>query len=164
MEDTTPIQCERTLLQAVKSLYRDHSACVRVGAGMSPWFDIRSGVKQGCAMSAWLFNLYLNSCLQGVKQSGMGVKVGNLNVNCLLYADDAVLIASSEYKLQALVTTLKEGCEHNGISLNVNKIKVLIFERDEERTECKISVNGKILEQVNEVVYLGSMFSRDGRY
>ena len=41
------------LLQAVKSLYRDHSACVRVGAGVSPWFDIRSGVKQGCAMSAW---------------------------------------------------------------------------------------------------------------
>ena len=27
-----------------------------------------------------------------------------------------------------------------------------------------ISVNGKILEQMNEVVYLGSMFSRDGRY
>ena len=40
----------------------------------------------------------------------------------------------------------------------------MIFERDEERTECKISVNGMILEQMNEVVYLGSMFSRDGRY
>ena len=30
--------------------------------------------------------------------------------------------------------------------------------------ECKISANGKILKQMNEVVYLGSMFSRDGRY
>ena len=83
-------------------------------------------------MSAWLFNLYLDSCLQGVKQSDMGVKVGDLNVNCLLYADDAVLIASSECELQALVTTLKEGCEYNGLSLNVNKTKVLIFERDEK--------------------------------
>ena len=36
--------------------------------------------------------------------------------------------------------------------LNANKTKVLIFERDEERTECKISVNGKVLEQVNEVL------------
>ena len=78
----------------------------------------------------------------------MGVKVGDLNVNCLLYADDAVFIASSECELQALVTTLKEGCEYNGLSLNTNKTKVLIFERDEERTECKISVNSKILEQV----------------
>ena len=74
---------------------------------MSPWFDIRSGVKQGCAMSAWLFSLYLDSCPQGVKQSDMGVIVGDLNVNCLLYAD-AVLIASSESELQALVITLKE--------------------------------------------------------
>ena len=57
----------------------------------------------------------------------MVVKVGDLNVNCLLYADDAVLIASSECELQALVTTLKEGCEYNGLSLNANKTKVLIF-------------------------------------
>ena len=47
---------------------------------MSPWFDIRSGVKQGCAMSSWLFILYLDSCFQGVKQSDMGEKVGDLNV------------------------------------------------------------------------------------
>ena len=93
----------------------------------------------------------------------MRVKVDDLNVNCLLYADDAVLIASSECELQALVTSLKEGCECNDLSLNVNKTKALVFERVEERTECKISVNDKILEQVNEVVYLGSMFSRDGR-
>ena len=29
---------------------------------------------------------------------------------------------------------------------------------------CKISINGKILEQAKEVAYLGNKFSRDGRY
>ena len=61
--------------------------------------------------------------------------------------------------MQALVTTLKEGCENNGLSLNVNITMVLVYEINEERTECKISVKGEILEQVNKVVYLGSMFS-----
>ena len=81
----------------------------------------------------------------------MGMKVGNLNVNGLLYADDAMLIASLECELRALVTTLEEGCENNdiGLSLNVSKTTVLVFERNEERTECKISDNRKILEQVN---------------
>ena len=72
-----------------------------------------------------------------------------------------MLIASSEYELQALVTTLKEGCENNGLSLNTNKTKVLVFERNEEITEFKVSIIGKILKQVNEMVYLRNMFSRD---
>ena len=69
----------------------------------------------------------------------MGVQVGDLNVNCLLYDDDdAVLIVSSSCELQALVTILKEGCESNALSLNENKTKVLVFEKNEERTEWKI--------------------------
>ena len=35
--------------------------------------------------------------------------------------------------------------------------------RNEEKTECKISVNVKILERPNEVVYLESMLRRDRR-
>ena len=40
----------------------------------------------------------------------------------------------------------------------------MVFERDEKRTECKTSVNGKILEQVTLVVYLGNIFCGDGGY
>ena len=58
----------------------------------------------------------------------MEVKVDDLNVNCLLYTDDTVLIASSEHELQTLVTTLKEWYETDGLNLNTNKPIVLIFE------------------------------------
>ncbi|CAK1592689.1 unnamed protein product [Parnassius mnemosyne] len=64
--------------------------------------------------------------------------MGDIKVNCLLYADDAVLIAPSEAELQALVTCMKEECEIKGLRLNANKTKVLVFERDEERTKCEI--------------------------
>ena len=58
----------------------------------------------------------------------------------------------------------EESYESNSLSLNENKTKVLVFERNEVRTEYKISVNGKKLEQVNKVLYLKRIFSRDGRY
>ena len=87
------------LLQAIKSLNRDHSACLRIGTGISPWFEIQSDVKQGRAMSTRLINLFLDNYLQGVKQSDIEVKIGDLNVNCLLHADDAVFIVSSDYEL-----------------------------------------------------------------
>ena len=151
------------LLRAVKSLYDGNRACVRVEGELSPWFDVLSGVKQGCVMSAWLFILYLDSCLSSLKESECGVKLGDLNINCLLYADDAVLLASSESELQTLVTSMKDECEVKGLRLNVEKTKVLVFERNDERTKCEINVNEKILEQLNEIVYLGSMFARDGK-
>ncbi|CAK1596166.1 unnamed protein product [Parnassius mnemosyne] len=98
-----------------------------------------------------------------MKDSCLGLKLGDIKVNCLLYADDAVLIAPSEAELQALVTCMKEECEMKGLRLNANKTKILVFESDEERTKCEIWVNQECLEQVNEIVYLGSAFSRDGR-
>ena len=60
------------------------------------------------------------------------MKIGDLHVNCLFYVGDTVLIISSEYELQLLVTTLKEECVNNGLSLNASKIKVLVLERNEK--------------------------------
>ena len=43
----------------IKSLYVDSSACARIKGGESEQFRIDSGVKQGCIMSLWLFNVYM---------------------------------------------------------------------------------------------------------
>lgn len=59
-----------------------------------------------------------------------------------------LLVALSECELPALVAIPKHYCETNGISLN--KKSVLLFKRNEETTECKICVNGKLLQQLNE--------------
>ena len=50
------------LLRGVKSLHFGSKACVRVGNEASEWFPVRVGLRQGCVMSPWLFNL----CIDGV--------------------------------------------------------------------------------------------------
>jgi hypothetical protein len=92
----------------------------------------------------------------------VGAKMGDLTVCCLLYADDAVLLADSEEDLQALVTKVYDVCKESDLLMNVEKSNVMVFERNESMTECKIVVNGESLKQVEEFVYLGSMFTRDG--
>ena len=47
------------LLKAVQSFYVDW-ACVWVGNDMSEWFLVNVGLRQGCAMSPWLFNVYMD--------------------------------------------------------------------------------------------------------
>ena len=40
-------------------MYVDSSACVRLKGGESEWFRMDSGVRQGCIISPWLFNIYM---------------------------------------------------------------------------------------------------------
>ena len=53
------------LLQGVKSLYVGSKACVRVGLKVSDWFPVRVGLRQGCVMLPWLFNLYNDGVVRG---------------------------------------------------------------------------------------------------
>ena len=84
-----------TPLNGIKSMYVGSSACARVKGAESEWFRIESGVRQGCIMSPWLFNVYIDAV---IKEMGMGRKgLGFLEdgrkwrLPGLLYADDLVL-------------------------------------------------------------------------
>ena len=55
------------LLNGIKSMYVNSLACVRVKGGESECFRINSSVRQGCIMSPWLFNVYMDKVMKEVK-------------------------------------------------------------------------------------------------
>jgi len=114
-------------------------------------------------MSPWLFNLFFDSCLKEAQVQGVGLHLGGEWINVLAYADDAVIIAESEQELQMLMDRLNEACIHKELKVNEKKTKVMVFERGDVKTDCIISMNGERLEQVDDFVYLGSLFERNGR-
>lgn len=155
---------DSSLVQALKSLYKDSSACVRINGSYTDWFNIEKGVRQGCVASPWLFNLFMDSCLQDLKGDECGLRMEGLRVKCLLYADDLVLLASSAEELQMMVTKINESFEWKGMKMNVSKTKVMVFEKDEIMTDCEIMIGEERLEQVKEFVYLGTLFTGDGKH
>ena len=52
------------LLKAVQSFHVDSTACVRVGNDVSEWFPVNVGLKLGCVMSPWLFNVYMGGVVR----------------------------------------------------------------------------------------------------
>ena len=143
------------LLRGVKSLYVGSKACVRVGNEVSEWFPVRVELRQGCVMSPWLFNLYIDGVVREVnaRALGRGLKLvdGNDNeweLNQLLFADDTVVVADSERKLCQLVTEFGRVCERRKLRVNVGKSKVMRYTRNEDGARLNVMFNGEVLEEV----------------
>ena len=69
------------MLKAVQSLYIDSRACVRVGNYVSEWFPVNVGLRQGCVMSPWLFNVYMDGVVREVKVRVLGKGLEFLSAN-----------------------------------------------------------------------------------
>ena len=67
---------------------------------MTEWFNVNSGLKQGCVLSPVLFNIYINSLVTDIKALDIGIDIESEKNCILLYADDIVLIAENENDLQ----------------------------------------------------------------
>ena len=49
------------LLRAIQSMYQASEACVRVDGELSELSEVKQEVWQGCPLSPWLFNIFLDS-------------------------------------------------------------------------------------------------------
>ena len=63
------------LLKVVQSLYEKIEACVRVCREKGEWFEVAVGLRQGCVMSPWLFNLFVGAVMKEVREKAGGVGV-----------------------------------------------------------------------------------------
>ena len=54
-----------------------------------------------------------------------GIKVAGRNINNLRYADDTTLMAESEEELKSLLTKVREESEKAGLTLNIQKMKIM---------------------------------------
>ena len=120
------------LLKAVQSFYVDSRARVLVGNDVSEWFPVSVGLRQGCVMSPWLFNIYMDGVVREVNVRVLGKGFGLLSanggrfeINMLLLADDTALVADSEEKLCRLVSEFGRVCKRRKLRVNVGKSKVI---------------------------------------
>ena len=119
-------------------------------------------MRQGCVLSLDLFSLYSQAVMDEMEDLE-GIKVGGMNINNIRYADDTVLIADTEEKLQRLVDRLDEECRGVGLKINIGKTEVMGVTKRKEQLRMNVKVDGQAVKQVRSFRYLGSLVDEDGR-
>ena len=107
-------------------------------------------------------------CNNKLRQRKLKIGYWNLQpvyVQALIYADDVVLMAETEEKLQEIVTTWTNNLKSMNLTMNAEKCKILQITRkkEEEIIKPKIKVEEIELENVEQFNYLGTVFSGNGK-
>ena len=97
-------------------------AKVKVAGTLSEWFRVKKGVRQGCVLSPYLFNILpemvMRETLDGFHG---GLQIGGRMITNLRYADDIILLATSEAELQQLVDRLDRVSRKYSLLISVDR-------------------------------------------
>ncbi len=148
----------------VQDMYKEVKCCVKTCEGLTPTFNVSQGVKQGEVLSPALFNLYINDIPDIFDNACDPVKLSNTTLNCLMYADDLVILSNSKDGLQNSLNNLQNYCNDWRLRINVNKTKVMVFNKLGRKTTESFSLDGNPLEVVTKYKYLGIYFSSNGSF
>ena len=148
------------LLRAIKSFYCRPEVCVRVNGKQSKPFHVGVGLRQGCVLSPLFFIVYMN-WIDKYSQADECATIGNCKISRLLFADDLVLLSSTESGLQRALNSFADACNTAGMKISTAKTEVLHLSRNPD--QCVLQVNGARLKQVEKFKYLGVAFTSNGR-
>ena len=79
----------------------------------------------------------------------------------MLFADDSVLLSSTESGLQHVLNSFADACDTAGMKISTAETEVHHLLRNPD--QCVLQVNGATLKQLEKFKYLGIAFTSDKR-
>lgn len=116
-------------------------------------------------MSSSLFSILIADLEEELKKGRIGgVQIGKGRIWSLAYADDLVLLAKNEEKIEEMMKRMERYLKRKKLQLNTGKSKIVEFRKGGgRRKETVWKWKGRKIEEVKEIKYLGYMLQRNGR-
>jgi hypothetical protein len=152
-------------LGVIQNMYSDVSYSVKLKESCSPSFQSNIGVKQGCVLSPLLFNIFVRDLPDIFDASCDPVALLHTELSCLMFADDLVLLSKSHSGLQNSLDKLKSYCDKWGLTVNLSKTKVIIFNKGGKLLKkFNFTYKGNVIDIVQNYCYLGIVFNAAGSF
>ena len=93
----------------------------------------------------------------GLDEGKAGIKIAEININNLRYANDTTIMAESKKELKSLLMKMKEESENVGLKLNIQKTKIMA-----SSPITSWQIDGETMETVTDFIFLDSKITVDG--
>ncbi|MCU7801324.1 MAG: hypothetical protein KZQ70_14625 [gamma proteobacterium symbiont of Lucinoma myriamae] len=149
----------------IKSMYNCSHSRIKCKHVMSGPIEVTKGVHQGNVLSPLLFNVFINDVGDEMMNTHAPI-LHESKSSHLLYADDLLLLSTTENGLQHNIDKINEFCNKWGLSINADKSKIMIFTKNGRvaKERYRFTIGQNCLEHVNEYKYLGINISASGKF
>jgi len=143
------------------ALYKQSESCVRILGTKSSTFSVGVGLCQGCPLSPILFRICMDRISRHSRCEAI-VWFGDLRIASLLFADNVVLLATSDRDLQHALGRFAAECESVGMRVSTSKSEAMVL--CQKTVECSFRVGSELLPQVKGSIISGSGAKWSGRW
>ena len=153
------------ITKAIKAMYTSVKSAIKYNKEITNNIISHLGVKQGDPSSSLLFTIFVNDILDNINTNIEGIfTIEEIKIFLIAYADDQVLFSTSPTSLQSMLNDIEVYCNTWGLKINVNKTKVLIFEKGSRSTHYDFYLYNEKLENVSSFKYLDVYFFKNGHW
>jgi len=117
-------------LNMIKAIYSKPVANIKVNGEKLEAIPLKSGTRQGCPLSPYLFNIVHEVLARAIRQQKeiKGIQIGKDEVKISLFADDIIVyISDPKNSTRELLNLINSFSEEAGYKINSNKSMAFLF-------------------------------------
>ena len=117
----------------IKAIYSKPVTNIKVNGEKLEAIPLKSGTRQGCPLSSFLFNIVPEVLVRAIRQQKeiKGIEIGKEEVKISLFADDKIVyISDPKNSTRELLTLINSFRKVAGYKINSNKSMAFLYTKD----------------------------------